>query len=134
MLIKTYFNHISKLLYKSKGVYPHVRLNPRSRPRSCPRSRPHPQSIQYCSSYEYPLVRSRSRSHSRSCSSDISLVIESERERTGADADAHVDTLLYADVKLRLLSIAIFNTCNYYNYKTSVSQTCTPSFWHSKVK
>ena len=52
------------------------------RPRSCLRSRPHPQSIQYCSSYEYPLARSRS--------SAISLVIESERERTGADADAHV--------------------------------------------
>ena len=61
-----------------KAVYPHVR----PRPRSCP----HPQSIQYGSSYVYPLARSRS--------SAISLVIESEHERT--DADAKVDTLLYA--------------------------------------
>ena len=73
-------------------MYPHVRPRPRSRPRS----RPHLQSIQYCSSYVYPLAGSCSRSRY----SAISLVIESEHERTGVDVDTHVDTLLYSAAPL----------------------------------
>ena len=57
-------------------------------PGSRPHPRPHPQSIQYCSSYVYPLTRSRSQRTDACVHFAACLGIEWERGRAASTASA----------------------------------------------